>query len=116
MLKFYCYPRWKTCQKAKAWLSENEVEFGYIDLVKNPPEEDELKKLAKLAGEETDKLLNRKSKAFKELDVDVDSLSDDDLVKTLINNPKAIKRPIITDGQKAFIGFDEDKIKEISSI
>ena len=116
MLKFYCYPRWKTCQKAKAWLSDNGVEFDYIDLVKNPPEENELKNLAKLANEEIDKLLNKKSKAYKELDVDVNSLSDDDLAKTLINNPKAIKRPIITDGEKALIGFDENKIKETFSV
>ncbi len=84
--------------------------------MKDTPSEDVLLDLAAKASEDTVKLLNKNSKAYRELDLDTDSLDDEGLAKTLVDNPKAIKRPIITDGNKAFIGFKEKEIEELFSI
>lgn len=38
MLKFICYPRCTTCQKAQKWLDENHIEYEFRDIkLDNPP-------------------------------------------------------------------------------
>ena len=34
MLKFICYPKCTTCQKAKKWLDDNKIEYELRDIVK----------------------------------------------------------------------------------
>lgn len=80
-------------------------------MIKNPPQEDELLDLAKKANKSAIDLVNKKSKAYKELNVNLESLSDEEIIKELIKNPKAIKRPIITNGEKVVIGFLEEEIE-----
>ena len=32
MLKFICYPKCTTCQKARKWLDENNIEYEFRDI------------------------------------------------------------------------------------
>lgn len=43
MLKFICYPKCTTCQKAAKWLDENKIEYETRDIKANNPSLDELK-------------------------------------------------------------------------
>ena len=38
MIKFICYPKCTTCQKAKKWLDDNKIEYTLRDIKENPPE------------------------------------------------------------------------------
>ncbi|MBQ1236303.1 MAG: arsenate reductase family protein, partial [Oscillospiraceae bacterium] len=42
MLKFICYPKCGTCQKAKKWLEEKNVEYDYRDIKLDNPSLEEL--------------------------------------------------------------------------
>lgn len=44
MLKFICYPKCTTCQKAKKWLDDNKIEYELRDIKLNNPTLDELTK------------------------------------------------------------------------
>lgn len=56
-------------------------------------------------------LLNKKSKAFKDLKVDPGKLSDEETAQLLSDNPKAIKRPLLTDGTKLTAGFKPEEME-----
>ena len=44
MLKFICYPKCTTCQKAKKWLDDNGVNYELRDIKLDNPSLDELTK------------------------------------------------------------------------
>ena len=50
MLKFICYPKCTTCQKAKKWLDDNNIEYELRDIKENNPNFEELNKWYKKDG------------------------------------------------------------------
>ena len=50
MLKFICYPRCTTCQKAQKWLDDNNIEYEFRDIKLNNPTKDELTAWYKKSG------------------------------------------------------------------
>lgn len=58
-------------------------------------------------------LMRKKEKEYKENGFDDISLSDDDLIKGMINNPKLIERPIVIANAKAAIGRPPEAVLEI---
>ena len=39
MIKFICYPRCTTCQKAKKWLDDNKTDYELRDIKEDNPSE-----------------------------------------------------------------------------
>ena len=58
MLKFICYPKCTTCQKAKKWLDDNRIEYELRDIKLNNPTQDELTKWYKNSGLPLKKFFN----------------------------------------------------------
>jgi len=112
MLRFYCFPSWTTCRKAKAWLSDNGFEFEYRDIIKNPLQADELKELAQLGGFTVKELLNPGSKGFRDLKLDMNNISDPDAVRLIGEKPKIMRRPLLSDGKKLVLGFKAGQYDE----
>ena len=50
MLKFICYPKCTTCQKARKWLDENNIEYEFRDITTENPTLEELTAWYKLSG------------------------------------------------------------------
>ena len=50
MIKFICYPKCTTCQKAKKWLDDNNIEYEFRDIKHDNPTLDELKEWYKKSG------------------------------------------------------------------
>ena len=42
MVKFICYPKCTTCQKARKWLDDNKIEYELRDIKLDNPTLDEL--------------------------------------------------------------------------
>ena len=42
MIKFICYPKCTTCQKAKKWLDDNKIEYSIRDIKEDNPTFEEL--------------------------------------------------------------------------
>ncbi len=90
------------------WLTDNQVEYEYRNILKEPPAQDELKELAGLAGLMVKELLNKKSQALKKMEVKVDELDEDGAAELILSNPRIMHRPLLTDGRKIIIGFKGD--------
>lgn len=76
---------------------------------------EELFQLAERGNLKINDLLNKKSKAFKDLKIDPDSLSEEKTAQILSENPKAIIRPLLTDGKKLTAGFKPDEMENLLS-
>lgn len=113
MITFFCISTWSTCQKAKAWLSRQEISFIYRNITKEPPTEDELKKIAALGNFPIKNLINIKGQAYKKLRPDLSVMSDGEIIKLIQDNPLLMIRPLLTNGITLVTGFKEDEYLEV---
>ena len=110
-LMFYTYPSCTSCRKTKAFLQEQELQVSERHIFRDAPTVDELLQLLAISEEGVDSLLATRSKAFKQLDVDVEDLKLSELLKLMSENPKLLKRPILTDGKEVIVGYDKVSIE-----
>ncbi|MEN0015681.1 MAG: ArsC/Spx/MgsR family protein [Solirubrobacteraceae bacterium] len=82
----------------------HEVTVRKYLLVKERLDAGELRSLAdRLQGDPVDALIRRDAK-YKELGLDADGWSVDQVVDTLVEHPSLLQRPILDDGTAAMIG------------
>jgi arsenate reductase len=74
------------------------------DFFKDPFSETELKKIIKIAGKKPSELLRKRDKMYKELDLDSNKKTDEQLIKLMVKYPGLILRPIVIIKNKAFVG------------
>ena len=67
MLKFICYPKCTTCQKAKKWLEENNKDFELRDIKEDKPNIDEIKTWHKISGLPLKKFFNTSGLLYKSM-------------------------------------------------
>ena len=58
-------------------------------------------------------LVRKKEKIIKEKDLDLNSMSDKEIIETLVENPILIERPILVTETKAIVGRPPDLINTI---
>lgn len=110
-LMFYTYPSCTSCRKTKAFLQEQELQVSERHIFRDAPTVDELMQLLAISEEGVDSLLATRSQAFKQVDVDVEDLKLSELLKLMSENPKLLKRPILTDGKEVIVGYDKVSIE-----
>ncbi len=98
-----------TIKKTKRWLTENEVEFEFIDLKKEPLTIDEIKELEYKVG--LDVLVNKRGTTYRNLGLKDKNLSDQDMIQTLQENQSIIKRPVLVLDEAVLVGYDEEAFK-----
>ncbi len=69
--------------------------------------------LADLGNISVADLLNKGSKAFKSLKVDTGEFTSRQVADLLQENPKAIYRPLLTDGKGLVVGFKPEQMEEM---
>lgn len=58
----------------------------------------------------TDEIISTRSKVYEKLALDFNELSLSELVAIIVKYPSLLRRPIITDGKKLQIGYNEEDI------
>ncbi|GAA0364965.1 transcriptional regulator SpxA [Alkalibacterium iburiense] len=112
MVKLFTTPSCTSCRKAKAWLEEYNIAYTEQNMAHRPLEEKDIKAIMRLTENGTEDIISKQSKAFKELDVDLDDLSLSEMFELIQNNPTLIRRPIIMDEKRLQIGYNEDEIRQ----
>ncbi|MGB8001224.1 MAG: Spx/MgsR family RNA polymerase-binding regulatory protein [Anaerobacillus sp.] len=112
-LLFYTYPSCTSCRKTKAWLKENDVEFEERHLFKETPSIEELKEIITLSTEGIEEILARRSSSFKKLNVDIEDLSLTEMLELMHNEPKLLRRPIMTNGKKLIVGYNKSGLQNL---
>jgi len=105
---FYSYLNSSTCRKAARWLESKDFEFQLIDIVKEPPLVNYLNLALKQNSDDKKRIFNTRGKAFKNLDLDIDRLTKEEIIQLLLSDGKLVKRPfLIYEGKKVILGFNE---------
>lgn len=93
-------------------LQDLNKEVEIINYINNPLTVSELKKIINLLGIKPIELVRVKESIWKENFKDK-NLTDDEIIETMVANPKLIERPIVVNGNKAVIARPIEKIDEI---
>ncbi len=111
MLLFYHYPNCSTCRNAQKWLEGRKKILSPVDVTLNPPSKADLKKILALSGKKIADLLNKSGEQYRLLNMKekVGTMTEDQMLELLSKNGRLIKRPLLTDGKKATIGFKEEE-------
>ncbi|MBQ8210359.1 MAG: arsenate reductase family protein [Clostridia bacterium] len=108
-MKFICYPKCTTCQKAKKWLDDNNIEYESRDIKLNNPTLDELTQWHKASGLPLKKFFNTSGLLYKSLDLKnkLPSMSEDEMRNLLSTDGMLVKRPLLIGDDFALVGFKE---------
>ncbi len=101
----------KSSRSARAWLVENNIPFNERDIIANPLDRDDLKQILRLTENGCEDIVSTRSKAFKALHIDLSDLGFNQLLDLLVEKPQLLKRPIIYDGRRLQIGYNEEDIR-----
>src|SRR5262245_35225482 len=96
-----------TMKKARAWLDQHGVAYGFHDYKTAGIDRERLEGWAKSVGWET--LLNRAGTTFRKLpDKDKDGLTEKKAMALMLDQPSMIKRPVLDHGGKLIVGFNAE--------
>ena len=111
MIKFICYPKCTTCQKAKKWLDDNKIKYDFRDIKLDNPTLDELTEWHKSSGLPLKKFFNTSGLLYKSLDLKnkLFAMTEDEMLKLLATNGMLVKRPLVIGEDFVFVGFKENE-------
>ena len=102
----------KNCNKVRdtfKWLRENDVDYEFIDLKKEPLSEGKLDEFVHKVG--LDVLVNRRGMKWRQLGLKDKNLNEDELFDQLLEHQVMIKRPVLEKGEAILVGYDEDSFE-----
>lgn len=104
---FLQYPACSTCQKAKKWLTENNIEYTNRLIVEDNPTIEELKAWILLSGLPVRKFFNTSGLVYKELNLKdkLPTMSEEEQIALLATNGKLVKRPLVVTNNFVLVGF-----------
>ncbi len=115
MVQFFGYDKCGTCRKAKKVLDGKKVKYQDIDITEKPPTKKLLQTILKSGEYSISDLFNKSGLLYREFKMKdkIKVLKQTELVDLLAKHGKLVKRPIITNGKEATVGFDETRIKKL---
>jgi Spx/MgsR family transcriptional regulator len=103
----YGIPNCDTVKKARTWLADRGVAYGFHDYKKSGIDRAHLETWADALGWES--LLNRAGTTFRKLpDTDKADIDRAKAIDLMLAHPSTIKRPVVENGSKYLVGFEPD--------
>ena len=112
-LSIFHNPRCSKSRKTLEIIEINDVEVKVILYLQDPPSVSELKLLLEKLGMKASELVRKRESIIKELDIDLSSISDDDLISIMAEHPILIERPIVFNESSAIIGRPPENVEEL---
>ena len=109
MVKFICYPKCTTCQKAEKWLDDNNIEYELRDIKQDNPTFEELCEWYKKSGLDIKKFFNTSGLLYKSMNLKdkLPGMSDEEMLQLLSSDGMLVKRPILVGDDFVLVGFKE---------
>ena len=114
MVLFVEYPKCSTCQKAKKWLLENQVEFEDRHIVEDNPSKEELKVWYEKSGLPLKRFFNTSGMKYKELKLKdkLPDMTEEEQLELLASDGMLVKRPVLVGDNFVLTGFEEKEWTE----
>ena len=115
MIKFICYPKCTTCQRARAFLDENQIEYELRDIKLQNPTRDELAQWHERSGLPLKRFFNTSGLLYKSLNLKerLPAMSEDEMLDLLASDGMLVKRPIIVTDDAVLVGFKAPEWEKI---
>ena len=98
-------------RKALKWLKENNIAYNEKRITSQPLTLAEFKQILSMTEEGTDEIIATNSNDFKNLKVDIDQLSIQQLYNLIQQHPRMLRSPILMDEKRIQIGYNEMDIR-----
>lgn len=112
-IRIYHNTRCSKSRETLALLENQQHDIEIIDYLNTPPTPGELTVILQQLKMRPRQLLRSKETLYKELQLDNDKLSDQQLIETMCANPKLIERPIVIKNNQAIIGRPPEAVLNI---
>ena len=106
-------PRCSKSRQTRDILENQGVEANIVEYLKTPPTTAQLEEILDMLGLEPRELMRKNESVYKENNLGDDSLTREQLIQAMVDNPILIERPIVIKGNKAAIGRPPEKVLEI---
>ena len=108
---FIEYPKCTTCQKAKKFLTDNNVSFTARHIKEDNLTYDELKLWYEKSGLPLKKFFNTSGLLYKSMDLKnkLPEMNEEEQLKLLSTDGMLVKRPILITDTKILVGFRENE-------
>ncbi|MFK4935034.1 Spx/MgsR family RNA polymerase-binding regulatory protein [Lactococcus garvieae] len=111
MIHFYYSSSCNSCNKAKSWLDYHHLKYIKHNLVTEKITKEEILDLFAKTENGTSDVLSKTSLKIPGTRRDLEELSLNELAGVLSDNPKLIRRPLITEGGLLQVGFNEEQLR-----
>ena len=112
-MKIYHNNRWGKSRKVLQLLRDNNINFTVIEYLKEPINHDELHNICQILAIRPIQLVRTNDKYFKGLNVNINSMNNDEILELLVNHPKILERPIIVKNNDAVIGRPPENVEKL---
>ncbi len=104
---------WGKSRKVLQLLRDNNINFTVIEYLKEPINHDELHNICQILAIRPIQLVRTKDKYFKGLNVNINSMNNDEVLELLVNHPNILERPIIVKNNHAVIGRPPENVEKL---
>jgi len=109
----YLKPTCTTSRKVVTILTKKGVEFETVDYYKTPFTKTLFNDLLNKMNMEPSKLLRKKEKAYKDLDLKNKTFKEKQLLNIMLKNPDLIERPIVAKGMKVILARPAESVNDM---
>ena len=111
---FICYPKCSTCQKARKWLDEHNIQYTERHIVEGNPSYEELKQWHEKSGLPLKKFFNTSGLQYKALGLKdkLPQLNEEEQLQLLAADGMLVKRPLLLTEDNVLVGFKETEWTE----
>ena len=109
----YHNPRCSKSRQTLQLIEEQGVQATVIEYLKTPPTHQQLDSILRGLEMEPRELIRTKESEYKELGLDNEALSRDQLIDSMIHTPKLIERPILIVGDQIAVGRPPENVLTI---
>ena len=109
MLKFICYPKCTTCQKAKKYLDGRGASYVDRHIKEDNPSEEELRAWHGRSGLPLKKFFNTSGLLYKSMNLKekLPTMTEEEQLQLLASDGMLVKRPVVVKGDLVLTGFKE---------
>lgn len=103
------YPKCSTCQKAKRFLDEHNVDYTLRHIVENPPTAAEMKEWLNKSDAPLKKLWNTSGQKYRALNLKerIPEMSLEESLECLADDGMLVKRPLLVGDDIMLVGFKQ---------
>ena len=113
-MKFICYPKCTTCQKAEKWLCDKGIDYEKRDIKLDNPTASELTEWYTKSGLPIKKFFNTSGLLYKsmELKTKLPGMTEEEMISLLASDGMLVKRPLLVGEDFVLTGFREKEWAE----